>query len=120
MFSTIKSLPWTGNRSVSGPPPPPRSGRARFGMRRPQWGPAQSSRAWRWWLTLVALQGALQNAVTAPPKQKADSQPPALQTLMGGGPPRPDGSDRFFGMENIVGVRNEPPVCNEPDLIRIC
>jgi len=75
---------------------------------------------WRSWLTLVALQGALQNAATSPTKQKADSQPPGLQALTGDGPPRSDGSDRFFGMENIVGVRNEPPVRNKPDLKRIC
>ncbi|KAI5799009.1 putative ubiquitin carboxyl-terminal hydrolase creB [Geopyxis carbonaria] len=48
----------------------------------------------------------------SPAKHKAEPQLQGLQGLIGDGPPRSDGSDRFFGMENAVGVRTEPPYGN--------
>ncbi|TGZ85137.1 cysteine proteinase [Ascodesmis nigricans] len=46
------------------------------------------------------------------PAKKVEGRVLGLQSLVGDGPPRPDGSDRFFGMENLVGIRNEPPYGN--------
>lgn len=68
---------------------------------------------------LTPSQNANQHTAISPTKHKADSQPPGLQSLLSDTPPRSDGSDRFFGMENVVGVRSEPPVSCGLDWIQI-
>lgn len=45
-----------------------------------------------------------QPSIQSPTKQKAESSPTGLHSLASDGPPRPDGSDKYFGMENVVGV----------------
>jgi hypothetical protein len=53
----------------------------------------------------VRLQSSHQPALNSPTKQKAEPPPTGLQALVEDGPPRLNGSDKFFGMENVVGVR---------------
>lgn len=52
----------------------------------------------------MLTQNIHQPSIQSPTKQKAESSPTGLQALASDGPPRPDGSDKYFGMENVVGV----------------
>ncbi|KAI5847356.1 hypothetical protein DFP73DRAFT_377905 [Morchella snyderi] len=55
------------------------------------------------WMERASLH---QPALNSPTKQKAEPPPTGLQALVEEGPPRLNGSDKFFGMENVVGFGN--------------
>jgi hypothetical protein len=75
-----------------------------FVLRPPQVGQRQSLCARRQWLVLTALQAPTSPAAGTTPVKKDPNAPeptPLEKLLVNAGPLRSDGSDKFFGFENV-------------------